>query len=248
MSATNFHSALSSFGIPRTSAPNSLVADLKSENHKEWMQRRKKKELDLCLRDLEDPPILDVPLSVAGVPPLPTLQPQPVAENGDFKSTPLTETKVLAHSRVNQQEALPIVIENVESSSQPTKCTVTPTDLDVLFGRGKVKEHPGNIKLHMIIEKRLSRYEVAEKWEKTVTAEEVVAIIREAGGRFLRSSADGKGWVVADKDVAREKVSHTFRSRIRIKNSEKEKKRKRIKNLVDDRRPRMNFQNFWNKF
>ena len=89
---------------------------------------------------------------------------------------------------------------------------------------------------------------VAEKWEKTVTAEEVVAIIREAGGRFLRSSADGKGWVVADKDVAREKVSHTFRSRIRIKNSEKDKKRKRIKNLVDDRRPRMNFQNFWNKF
>ena len=212
---------------------------------------RKKKELDPSLGDLEDAPILDVSLSnqsVAGVPPIPTLQPQPVSENGDSKSTPLKETKVPAHSRLNQQEALPIVIENVEASSQPTKCTVTPTGLDVLFGRGKVKDHPGNQKLHMIIEKRLSRYEVAEKWEKTVTAEEVVAIIREAGGRFLRSTANGKGWVVADTEVAREKVSHTFRSRLRFKKSEKDKKMKRIKKMVDDRRPRMSFQNFWNKF
>jgi hypothetical protein len=121
-----------------------------------------------------------------------------------------------------QAKAVPNLIENVETTSDsgesssppPVRCIVeTPSPGDVLFGRGKVKEHPGNIRLHQLIEKRRSRYEVAEKWEKTVIAEEIVAIIKECSGRFLRPTVNGEGWLEVDKEIAREKVSHTFRSR-----------------------------------
>jgi hypothetical protein len=91
---------------------------------------------------------------------------------------------------------------------------VVPARSDVLFGRGKVKEHPGNIRLHELINSKRSWYEMAEKWEKTVIAEEIVAIIRDSQGRFLKvASGDEDGWIEVDIETAREKVSHTFRSR-----------------------------------
>jgi len=87
-----------------------------------------------------------------------------------------------------------------------------PTKNDVLFGRGKVKEHPGNVYLHQLLGEKQDRYEAAERWEKTVIAEEIVSIIRERGGRFLKQGKSQQ-WVEVDAETAREKVSHTFRSR-----------------------------------
>jgi len=127
------------------------------------------------------------------------------------------------------RKSQPNLIENIDTSSDSEKSPParkiysSPSPGDVLFGRGKVKEHPGNVRLHQLIEKRRSRYEVAEKWEKTVIAEEIVAIIKECSGRFLRPTVNGDGWVEVDKEIAREKVSHTFRSR-----RPKLKKRRRI--------------------
>jgi hypothetical protein len=70
--------------------------------------------------------------------------------------------------------------------------SVQPTGNDVLFGRGKTKGHPGNIWLRKIIDQNRSRYKIAEKWEKTVIAEDIVTIVREFSGRFLK--VDGNGW------------------------------------------------------
>jgi hypothetical protein len=84
---------------------------------------------------------------------------------------------------------------------------------DVLFGRGKVKEHYGNVYLHKLIAFKQDRYEASERWEKTVIAEEIVSIIREHGGRFLKLNPTAQEWVEVDSETAREKVSHTFRSR-----------------------------------
>ncbi|KAG7369630.1 hypothetical protein IV203_027376 [Nitzschia inconspicua] len=89
------------------------------------------------------------------------------------------------------------------------------SNFDVLFGRGKVKDHYGNIYLHKLIAMNQDRYEAAERWEKTVIAEEIVSIIRDRGGRFLKPSKVNaiQTWEVVDIEAAREKVSHTFRSR-----------------------------------
>jgi hypothetical protein len=86
---------------------------------------------------------------------------------------------------------------------------------DVLFGRGKVKDHYGNIYLHQLIAMKQGRYEAAERWEKTIIAEEIISIIRDRGGRFLKPSKvkTNETWTEVDAETAREKVSHTFRSR-----------------------------------
>jgi hypothetical protein len=101
----------------------------------------------------------------------------------------------------------------------------SPRQFDVLFGRGKVKDHFGNIHLHKLIGLQQDRYDAAERWEKTVIAEEIVSVIRGRDGRFLKLIAvagnstskhypcSKKRWVEVDPETAREKVSHTFRSR-----------------------------------
>jgi hypothetical protein len=93
----------------------------------------------------------------------------------------------------------------------PPYVGISPAPKDVLFGRGKlIKDHPGNVVLHRLEEERMLKYEMASKWEKTVIASEIMAIIKEEDGRFLKME-DGS-WVEVDSDVAREKVSHAFRS------------------------------------
>ena len=92
---------------------------------------------------------------------------------------------------------------------------LSPAPSDVLFGRGKlVKDNPGNIFLHRLAEERMSRYERTSKWEKTVIASEIIAIIQERHGRFLKM--EHGSWVQVHGEAAREKVSHAFRSRRRI--------------------------------
>jgi hypothetical protein len=92
---------------------------------------------------------------------------------------------------------------------------VSPAPNDVLFGRGKtINDHPGNVILHRLAEERMHIYEMGSKWDKTVITSEIMAIIKEGGGRFLKT--EGGSWVEVDDNVAREKVSHAFRSRRRI--------------------------------
>ena len=106
------------------------------------------------------------------------------------------------------------VIKSDEAPDSPG--TVVPQPNDVLFGRGRnVQDHPGNLRLHQLIENNRTRYEDAPKWEKTVIASEIVAIIKEENGRFLKavSGSGNKKFIVQDSEAARDKVSHTFRSR-----------------------------------
>jgi hypothetical protein len=95
-----------------------------------------------------------------------------------------------------------------------SNAVLSPTPNDVLFGRGKaIKEHPANIVLHRLVDERMLEYEMSSKWEKTVTASEIMAMIKERHGRFLKMV--GGNWVEVDSEVAREKVTHVFRSQRR---------------------------------
>jgi hypothetical protein len=182
------HFELVSFGIPLRVIPTSILGTLKTEDHHKWtLMRRAKEEVQAQLSSLA---------TTASV------------------IEPCRKPTALA-SATNKAEAVGLATERSESTIEAKPSTGLPTQFDVLFGRGKVKDHPGNIRLHKVIDNMRSRYELAEKWEKTVIAEEIIAIIKDASGRFLK--VEGDGWVEVDMEVAREKVSHTFRSRRRPK-------------------------------
>jgi hypothetical protein len=81
---------------------------------------------------------------------------------------------------------------------------------DVLFGRGKANQnHIGNIKVRSLVEDCKEMYDKASRDEKTQITQEIVQVVQQATGRFLKD--DGAGWVEVDDGIARLKVSHVFR-------------------------------------
>lgn len=62
----------------------------------------------------------------------------------------------------------------------------------------------------MLIDDCLPTYDKASKEQKTKIAQEIVGIVHQARGRFLKD--DGAGWVqVTDIQLLRQKVAHAFR-------------------------------------
>jgi hypothetical protein len=89
---------------------------------------------------------------------------------------------------------------------------VIPRRLDVLFGRGKpIQEHFGNLRYHALLDHYQPAYEQAKKFDKMNIAKRTVDQVHEYSGRFLKQ--EGAGWIVVDDNIAREKVSHAFRTR-----------------------------------
>ncbi|KAG7338204.1 hypothetical protein IV203_025116 [Nitzschia inconspicua] len=86
-----------------------------------------------------------------------------------------------------------------------------PSRNDVLFGRGKrFQNHVGNQRFRTLIEDCLPSYDKASKEQKTKIAQEIVGIVHQARGRFLKD--DGAGWAqVTDIHLLRQKVAHAFR-------------------------------------
>ena len=92
------------------------------------------------------------------------------------------------------------------------KSIIVPGRLDVLFGRGKpIQEHYGNLRYHALLDNYQSAYEQAKKFEKMEIAQRTVEQVHSYSGRFLKQ--EGAVWVVVEDSVAREKVSHAFRTR-----------------------------------
>jgi hypothetical protein len=86
-----------------------------------------------------------------------------------------------------------------------------PARSDVLSGRGKgYFSHVGNVRYRSLIEDLKSKYDKASKEDKHKITQEVVEIVHQSGGRFLKD--DGAGWVLVEEEVARLKVSHSFRA------------------------------------
>ena len=90
-----------------------------------------------------------------------------------------------------------------------------PQSQDILFGRGKpFQERPGNVWFRNLLESYRDRYEAAGKAEKTKLATEIVLVVKaHKDARFLKQSDKGNYWIEVDDKVAREKVSHSFRTR-----------------------------------
>jgi len=94
---------------------------------------------------------------------------------------------------------------------------LAPGELDILLGRGRgAQNHKGNIHYRQVVETFRSRYEqIPQKGAKTQLIREVVAVIYDNGGRFLKQDGFGR-WIPVDPEVARDKVSHSFRNQKRL--------------------------------
>lgn len=88
---------------------------------------------------------------------------------------------------------------------------LTPTDKDVLMGRGgKSNHHPGNMQYRTEIDNLQVEYKKTEdKDEKTKISEKLVSRVQSYGGNFVEK--DDNGWYVIDDIVARRKVSQALR-------------------------------------
>jgi hypothetical protein len=88
------------------------------------------------------------------------------------------------------------------------------TDRDVLSGRGGgTNLHPGNRCYRDLILSHRKEYDLASKAQKPSVSRQIVHLIRQNGGRFLRKdSKDGKYYEIGD-DLAREKTSQALRHR-----------------------------------
>ena len=81
---------------------------------------------------------------------------------------------------------------------------------DILLGRGSIiQDHGGNVLLRNLIEKNISKYTGTSKGEKTNFIDDLVQIIRQNGGRFLKLNQDG-WWVNASDKEAHSKISKMF--------------------------------------
>ena len=84
------------------------------------------------------------------------------------------------------------------------------------------ENHIGNKKLRRLVLDCQKSYEKAEKGTKLMVAQEIVDIVLESSGRFLKASEDiidentasgyGCTWINVDNDSARTKVSAMFRT------------------------------------
>jgi hypothetical protein len=89
-----------------------------------------------------------------------------------------------------------------------------PSDSSVICGRGKASyDHAGNHRLRLLANKFVKDYsQASRKLEKSAIVANIVAVIRQGGGRFCKRE---KGeWFEVGDYYAREKVSALFRDKL----------------------------------
>jgi hypothetical protein len=94
-----------------------------------------------------------------------------------------------------------------------------PRSADVVLGRGRpFQEFPGNVRLAFLIEQQRQVYQALDRLNKTALSLEIVKLVKNTGGRFLKRCEDDiGGWIEVADDVARDKVSHGFRTKTKRK-------------------------------
>lgn len=86
--------------------------------------------------------------------------------------------------------------------------------MDVAFGRGRgYQNHPGNKRMRDIIEKYKTQYQSSKRGGKRTLVQTVYDEISEGGIRFLRKLEDKDFWVIVNRPIVLQRVTHTLRCR-----------------------------------
>jgi hypothetical protein len=93
---------------------------------------------------------------------------------------------------------------------------VTPTKIDVLFGRDKqCFNHHGNMSFRAVVNQHSRAYETApSRRDKSLIVYAVFETVRRYGARFLKRQGDG--WVEVVDSEATQKVGHALRKSFSI--------------------------------
>jgi hypothetical protein len=115
-----------------------------------------------------------------------------------------------------QQCKLKLIMEAQETEMSTTHHGQidVPTSRDVVLGRGKpYQDHPGNTRLAGVIDVHRLRFDQLKYGHKGALCEEILQIIKTSNGRFLkRAKQELDGWVQVEDQVAKERISHGFRT------------------------------------
>ena len=161
-----------------------------------------------------------------------------IATTSTTITPPITEKKAVKLGKPN------FTSSSTEEAEEPT-CTIdnnnnnkntVPSELDILIGRGRgVDNHRGNIYYRKVVESFRKQYEtISQKGDKTKFIRDVVAIMYDNGHQFVKKVKDDPNptsrsgsaatttsstctWVPVDRDVARDKVSNSFRNAKRLR-------------------------------
>ena len=120
---------------------------------------------------------------------------------------------------------------NSNVDSPPREVITQPADVDVLCGKqGPAFGHVGNKRFRFIIMENLSRYLAApNKTSRSKVVKAVYADFQKAGTRFLRRDTESGFWYAIHGPGAREKVSHSFRDRVRERTRAAKKREQKAK-------------------
>jgi hypothetical protein len=143
--------------------------------------------------------------------------------------------------KIPSTERIDSVISSSSAARLEEPCTLSPQfecpagiePADVLCGRDKLSHaHCGNKRFRHIIEMNREAYQTAPTRErKTNITGQIVSMVRECGGRFLKVDDATGEWVDVGDTYAREKVSHALRS-AKDPNRPRIKKRREVRRHV----------------
>jgi hypothetical protein len=152
------------------------------------------------------------------------LHPTTTQTNASKMAADLSHTRPVRITREARQETLTYrdvadilnLGSAISSCLQASPCSsddIVPQKMDILCGRDKEAfGHVGNKRFRTLISVRRDSYQNAKaNATKTGITQEIVASIRECGGRFLRKDKQTGVWHEVGDDCAHEKVSHALR-------------------------------------
>ncbi|KAL3940627.1 MAG: hypothetical protein SGARI_000895 [Bacillariaceae sp.] len=80
---------------------------------------------------------------------------------------------------------------------------------DILLGRGvPMQRHPGNIRMHQMINSYRERYQMTSRTEKAAIIQEVLQQLKGDGSKFRKRRVDSDLWEEARDQAAYDKISH----------------------------------------
>eukprot|EP00980_Cylindrotheca_fusiformis_P014666 scaffold3987_cov134-Cylindrotheca_fusiformis.AAC.16 len=130
-----------------------------------------------------------------------------------------------AHPQFVETRLQPSVLQRQDASISTNNSSITnvrgvgniqPNGDDVLFGQ-EHKAHPGNMKMHQLMDHLQDEYESADKQGKMKFSLIVVFSMKGTGSRFLDFDETTMQWHIVPDTVARNKVAKAIRNRRRYK-------------------------------
>jgi hypothetical protein len=189
------HYKLMSFGLPSKAIPVDPSGVYKPGAYFKWLATQRAIEMGATKNQPSDDAISNQQLAAA-------LE----------LCTPSLDLQALVLANALDLDPERIAEDNASEAVNDVKM-LEPGRFDVVFGRGRgAQERPGNARFRVLVDMHIEKYERANKFGKTEIANDIIRIIGESSGRFLKKS-DGAAWEVVDDLTVRAKVSHAFRAR-----------------------------------